>query len=123
MKVISTGSARVNCRQCGSTLEYEWRDITEYNGITCVFCPVCGLSIEVPENVNPNPYADLHNCSINGVVGSFDSYKVQTMPYDIFERDSIYASNGSACSSHVSALSTSTTEAKTDDACTLTVTI
>ena len=123
MKVISTGSARVNCEQCGSTLEYEWRDITEYNGNTCVFCPVCGLSIEVPENVNPKPHADLHNCTIDGVVGLFDSCKTQTMPYDIFQRDALYASNGSVCNNATGALSTSATKVKTDDACTLTVTI
>lgn len=123
MKVISTGSARVNCKQCGSVLEYEWRDITEHNGITYVFCPVCGLSIEVPENIDPNPYADLHNCTISGIAGPFDSYKMQTMPYDIFERDYLYASAESACNSNASALSTSVTKAKTDDACTLTVTI
>lgn len=122
MKVISTGNARVNCKQCGSTLEYEWRDITEYNGVFCVFCPVCGFSITVPETIEANPYADLHGCTIGGIVGDFDAYKLQA-PYTVFARDALCASNSSACSSHVSALSASTTEAKVDDACTLTATI
>lgn len=122
MKVISTGSARVDCDQCGSTLEYEWRDITEYNGMSCIFCPVCGFSITVPEKIEANPYADLHSCTIGGVVSDFDTYKIQA-PYTVFARDALCASNSAAHSSYVSALSASVTEAKADDACTLTATI
>ena len=103
-------------------MEYEWRDITEYNGEFCVFCPVCGFSITVPETIEANPYADLHSCTIGGIVGDLDAYKLQA-PYTIFARDALCASNGTACNGYANALSSSTTEAKTDDACTLTNTI
>ena len=103
-------------------MEYEWRDITEYNGVFCVFCPVCGFSITVPEAIEANPYADLHSCTVGGIIGDFDTYKLQA-PYTVFARDALYASNKTACNDHVSALSASTTEAKVDDACTLTATI
>jgi hypothetical protein len=103
-------------------LEYEWRDITEYNGESCVFCPVCGLSITVPETIEANPYADLHSCTIGGIVGDLEAYKLQA-PYTVFARDALCASNKTACSDHASALSSLTIEAKDDDACTLTTTI
>ena len=123
MKVITTGSQRVNCEQCGSTLEYEWRDISEYNGVSHICCPVCGFSIAVPKHIEANPYSDLHNCSISGIVGPFDSYKIQTVPYDMFERSGIYASNTAAHSDNSVALTAAKTEAKVDDVCTLTATI
>lgn len=119
MKVISTGSARINCPQCGSVLEYEWRDIVEeQSGCFYVFCPVCGRMISVPEFVEPNPYQSLHGCTI-----TTDTFQLHKHPYNVFERDALYASNGSANCDGVSVLSCSTTKAKDDDACTLTATI
>jgi hypothetical protein len=103
-------------------LEYEWRDITEDDGVFCVFCPVCGFSIEVPENIEANPYADLYDCAVGSVISDLDAYKLQAL-YTVFPRDALYASNSAVGNRHISALSASTTEAKADDACTLTNTI
>lgn len=138
MKVISRGTQRITCEQCGSVLEYEWADIKEWNNVYCVICPICGKALEVEDKIS-SPYADLHGCSI---VGTANPYTVSYgQPYDIFQRDSIYASASNrivdGVSSAIAALSTSTTEgaaacsalaeaciataSKENDLCTLTV--
>lgn len=119
MKVITTGSQRVNCEQCGSTLEYEWRDITEYNGSTCIFCPVCGRAITVPDRIAPNPYSDLHSLTVKQTV-PYDGYSI-SVPYDVFERNGIY--NAISNCAAVTALDCSKTEADSSAVCTLTATI
>lgn len=137
MKVISRGTQRITCKQCGSVLEYEWADIKEWNNIYCIICPVCGKALEVEDKIS-NPYADLHGCSI---VGTAKPYTVSYgQPYDIFQRDSVYASASNRTvdeiNSAIAALSTSATEgatacsalaeactcatSKEDDLCTLT---
>lgn len=123
MKVITTGNQRVNCEQCGSTLEYEWRDITEYNGSTCVFCPVCGRAIAVSDRINPNPYADLHSVTLKSTI-PYEEYSISA-PYDLFERNGVYASVTNAISDCATAttLGCSKNEADSSEVCTLTATI
>lgn len=137
MKVISRGTQRITCKQCGSVLEYEWADIKEWNGVCCVICPVCGKMLEVEDKIE-NPYADLHSYPINIT----DSLKPYTLtpgyPYETFARDGVYASNTvSVCNDAITALSSSaaegaaacsalaeacsTTATKVDELCTLTV--
>lgn len=123
MKVITTGSQRVNCEQCGSTLEYEWRDITEYNGSTCVFCPVCGRAITVPDRIAPNPYADLHSLTVKQTV-PYNDYSISA-PYDVFERNGVYASAINAINdcTTITALDCSKHKADSSEVCALTATI
>ena len=136
MKVISRGTQRITCKQCGSVLEYEWSDIKEWNNSYYIVCPVCGKSLEVEDKIE-NPYSDLRGYQIGT-----DTTRPYTLtpgyPYETFSRDGVYASNSvSVCTSDaISALSTSvkegaaaysalaeacsTTASKEDDLCALT---
>lgn len=52
MKVITEGSARVVCDQCGSTLEYQWNDIKEYQeGKFTIFCPIAEMLLKFPKKL------------------------------------------------------------------------
>ena len=117
MKVIQKGNQRINCTQCGSELEYEWEDIVEYREHTyCVICPICGRPLEVSECISM-PYAGL--LSGKTITVPYD-YPGTRYPFEVFPRDTIYTSNivGSVGEATISC-----TNAKADDATTLTATI
>lgn len=97
MKVITEGSARVICDQCGSTLEYQWNDIKEYQeGKFTIFCPICGNAIEVPEKITKaaSNYQTVTVSSPSLTIRGNDYWT----PYDMFVRDSLTASNCTAVS-------------------------
>ena len=100
MKVISRGTQRITCVQCGSVLEYEWADIKEWNRQYCVICPVCGKSLEVEDKID-NPYSALRGTPLTSTLQEYDRY----YPYDVFARDSLCAS----ASASVCALDSATT--------------
>lgn len=97
MKVITEGSARVICDQCGSTLEYQWNDIKEYQeGKFTIFCPICGNAIEVPEKIT-NAASNYQTVTVSSPSLTIRGNDYWT-PYDMFVRDSLTASNCTAIS-------------------------
>lgn len=104
MKVITEGSARVVCDQCGSTLEYQWNDIKEYQeGKFTIFCPICGNAIEVPEKITKavSNYQTVTVSSPSLTIKGNEYW----YPYETFSsRDAICASNSTAGASITSTL-------------------
>lgn len=97
MKVITEGSARVICDQCGSTLEYQWNDIKEYQEEQFViFCPICGNAIEVPEKIT-NAVSNYQTVTVSSPSLTIRGNDYWT-PYDMFVRDSLTACNCTAAS-------------------------
>lgn len=117
MKVISRGNARVNCDQCGSTLEYEWTDIQEYGKETVVICPVCGRLITVDGFIAPNPYAALRDTNTLTITPDL-TYR----PYDVFVRDSTLCSSATISSADAAKVTVSNA-IENSEHCTLTASI
>ena len=103
MKVITEGSARVVCDQCGSTLEYQWNDIKEHHkGKFTIFCPICGNAIEVPEKITKavSNYQTVTVSSPSLTIKGNEYW----YPYETFSRDAICASNSTDGVSVISTL-------------------